>query len=249
MTDEFAGQVAVVTGGASGIGLSTASELHRRGAHVIVLDRDVTGALAEFESYAADVTDDTVDEAFKAIDQAHGRVDVLVNNAGVGSVGTVADNDLDEWRQVYEVNVFGLVRVTRSALPLLRRSASASIVNTCSVAANLGLRDRALYTSTKGAVLALTRAMAADHLADGIRVNCVAPGTVDTPWVSRLLDAATDPEASRAALLARQPTGRLVSPEEVAAAIAYLASPLAASTTGTCLPVDGGMHSLLAQTR
>jgi 2-keto-3-deoxy-L-fuconate dehydrogenase len=249
MTDEFAGLIAVVTGGASGIGLATASELHRRGAHVIVLDRDVTGAPAELESYTADVTDETVEQAFESIDRAHGHVDVLINNAGIGAVGSVVDNELDEWRRVYEVNVFGLVRVTRAALPLLRRSAAPSIVNTCSVAANLGLRDRALYTSTKGAVLALTRAMAADHLADGIRVNCVAPGTVDTPWVSRLLDAATDPEASRAALLARQPTGRLVSAAEVATAIAYLANPSAVSTTGTCLPVDGGMHSLLAQPR
>jgi NAD(P)-dependent dehydrogenase (short-subunit alcohol dehydrogenase family) len=156
----------------------------------------------------------------------------------------VADNDDDEWRRVLDVNVLGMVRVARAALPHLRRSAHAAIVNTSSVAATAGLPNRALYSATKGAVYSLTLAMAADHVADGIRVNCVCPGTADTPWVQRLLDAAEDPEAERAALNARQPMGRLVSAAEVAEAIAYLASPAAASTTGTALGVDGGMQGL-----
>jgi NAD(P)-dependent dehydrogenase (short-subunit alcohol dehydrogenase family) len=137
-----------------------------------------------------------------------------------------------------------MVRVTRAALPHLRRSPAAAVVNTCSVAATAGLPQRALYSASKGAVLSLTLAMAADHVREGIRVNCVTPGTADTPWVGRLLDQADDPEAERAALNARQPMGRLVSADEVAHAITYLASPLSGSTTGTALAVDGGMQGL-----
>jgi NAD(P)-dependent dehydrogenase (short-subunit alcohol dehydrogenase family) len=140
--------------------------------------------------------------------------------------------------------VFGIVRVTRAALPHLRRSSCAAIVNTCSIAATAGLPQRALYSATKGAVLSLTLAMAADHVGEGIRVNCVNPGTADTPWVGRLLAQASDPEAERTALAARQPMGRLVTAAEVAAAILYLASPAAGSTTGTALAVDGGMAGL-----
>jgi 2-keto-3-deoxy-L-fuconate dehydrogenase len=139
--------------------------------------------------------------------------------------------------------------VTRAALPHLRASAHAAVVNTCSIAATAGLPQRALYSATKGAVLALTLAMAADHVHEGIRVNCVNPGTADTPWVGRLLDAADDPAAERAALEARQPMGRLVTADEVAAGIAYLASPLAASVTGTALAIDGGMAGLRLRPR
>lgn len=143
-----------------------------------------------------------------------------------------------------DVNVLGLVRVTRACLPHLRGSAHAAIVNTCSIAATAGLPQRALYSASKGAVQSLTLAMAADHVREGIRVNCVNPGTADTPWVGRLLAAAADPDEERAALNARQPLGRLVSADEVAHAICALASPLAASTTGTAIAVDGGMHGL-----
>ena len=176
--------------------------------------------------------------------QQLGGLDILINNAGIGAAGTVEDNPEDEWRRVSEVNVLGIMRVSRAALPHLRRSDHAAIVNTCSIVATAGLPQRALYSATKGAVLALTRAMAADHVREGIRVNCVNPGTVDTPWVRRLLSAAPDPAAERAALEARQPHGRLVSAEEVAHAICSLASPLAASTTGTAVEVDGGMAGL-----
>jgi 2-keto-3-deoxy-L-fuconate dehydrogenase len=173
-----------------------------------------------------------------------GALDVLVNNAGIGATGTVEDNSYEEWRRVLDVNLLGIVRATRAALPHLRRSSAAAIVNTCSIAAVAGLPRRALYSATKGAVLGLTLAMAADHVAEGIRVNCVVPGTADTPWVRRLLDATPDPEGELAALRARQPTGRLVGADEVAAAIAYLASPLAVSTVGIALVVDGGMQGL-----
>src|SRR5207237_9004912 len=150
---------------------------------------------------------------------------------------------------VLDVNVVGTARVTRAALPHLRRSAHAAVVNTCSVAATVGLPERAVYSASKGALLALTRAMAADHLREGIRVNAVNPGTADTPWVQRLLGAADDPAAERAALEARQPHGRLVSAGEVAAAVVYLASREASSTTGTSIAVDGGMAELRLRPR
>jgi NAD(P)-dependent dehydrogenase (short-subunit alcohol dehydrogenase family) len=173
-----------------------------------------------------------------------GGIDVLVNNAGIGAQGDVAANDDAEWHRVLDVNVVGMARVTRAALPYLRESATAAVVNTCSIAAWQGLPNRALYSASKGAVFSLTLAMATDHLDDGIRVNCVCPGTADTPWVGRLLDAAADPEAERRALAARQPMGRLVTADEVAHTIVHLASPLSSSTTGTAVAVDGGMYGL-----
>jgi 2-keto-3-deoxy-L-fuconate dehydrogenase len=239
------GMAALVTGGASGIGLATAQLLAARGASVAVVDRDAHAVPAPLHALRADVADERqVQEVVAAAVERLGGLDVVVNNAGVGAQGTIEDNPSEEWQRVYAVNVLGIVHVSRAALPHLRASRSAAIVNTCSIAATAGLPQRALYSATKGAVQSLTLAMAADHIGEGIRVNCVNPGTADTPWVGRLLDAAPDPAAERAALEARQPMGRLVSAEEVAQAIAYLASPAAAATTGTILPVDGGMQGL-----
>jgi NAD(P)-dependent dehydrogenase (short-subunit alcohol dehydrogenase family) len=245
MTD-FTGLVAIVTGGASGIGAATAELLQQRGATVAVLDRDVTNLRAQPAlALTCDVTDNgAVEQAVSAVAEQLGGIDVVVNNAGIGAVGDVTANDDEEWHRVLDVNVVGIARVTRAALPHLRRSAHAAIVNTCSVAAPVGLPQRAVYAASKGAVASLTLAMAADHVREGIRVNAVTPGTADTPWVARLLGQADDPEQAGRALRARQPMGRLVSAEEVAYGIAYLASPLSASTTGTLLAVDGGMSGL-----
>ncbi|MFF4211844.1 SDR family NAD(P)-dependent oxidoreductase [Streptomyces sp. NPDC001796] len=242
---DFEGLRALVTGGASGIGRATAELLAERGAEVAVLDLDPSQVGKPLLAHRADVADDaSVRAAVAAAVADLGGLDVLVNNAGIGAQGTVEDNDDEQWRRVFDVNVLGIVRTSRAALPHLRRSAHAAIVNTCSIAATAGLPQRALYSATKGAVYSLTLAMAADHVREGIRVNCVNPGTVDTPWIGRLLDAAPDPAAERAALEARQPTGRLVTATEVAGAIAYLASPLSGATTGTALAVDGGMQGL-----
>ncbi|SDZ27068.1 SDR family NAD(P)-dependent oxidoreductase [Herbiconiux ginsengi] len=242
---EFNGLVAVVTGGASGIGAAIADRLRERGAQVAVLDIDPAGANPEHFAVTANVADDaSVRAAIAVVAAEFGRIDIVVNNAGIGAVGTVADNDDEEWHRVFDINVVGMARVARAALPYLRESPAAAIVNTSSIAATAGLPQRALYSATKGAVLSLTRAMAADHLREGIRVNCVNPGTADTPWVARLLDQADDPVAERAALNARQPHGRLVAASEVADAVAYLASPRSGSTTGTSIAVDGGMQNL-----
>ena len=247
---EFDGLRALVTGGASGIGLATARLLSGRGVRVACLDLKSDGLPPGLVGVTADVTDDAaVRAAVASAAEQLGGLDILVNNAGVGAQGTVESNPDNEWHRVLDVNLVGMVRVTRAALPYLRRSAQAAIVNTSSIAAQAGLPNRALYSASKGAVHSLTLAMAADHVADGIRVNCVSPGTVDTPWVRRLLQAADDPDAELAALRACQPTGRLVTAAEVAAAIAYLASPLAGATTGTVLAVDGCMYGLRLPSR
>ena len=241
---EFTGLAAIVTGGASGIGLATAHLLAARGCRVACLDVNPE-VEAPLSGLRTDVTDD--DSVRAAVAEAAGRLgglDIVVNNAGIGAQGTVTDNDDAEWQRVFDVNVQGLVRVSRAALPWLRDSAHGAIVNVSSIAATAGLPQRALYSASKGAVLSLTLAMAADHVADGIRVNCVTPGTADTPWINRLLAKAGDPAAERAALNARQPIGRLVSADEVAHAIVHLASPLSSATTGTVLAVDGGMQGL-----
>ncbi|QVQ50818.1 SDR family oxidoreductase [Spiractinospora alimapuensis] len=249
-TGEFSGLAALVTGGASGIGRATAQVLLERGATVGSLDLPGSSPPEGVTAFPGDVTNTaSVDAAVSQAAERFGGIDIVVNNAGVGAAGTVEDNDDAEWHRVLDLNVVGMARVSRAALPHLRRSAHAAIVNTCSIAATQGLPRRALYSASKGAVLALTQAMAADHVGEGVRVNCVLPGTVDTPWVQRLLDAAEDPDAERAALSARQPTGRLVRAEEVATTIAYLASPASTATTGTGIHVDGGMQGLRLPTR
>lgn len=240
---------AIVTGGASGIGAAIADALSVAGAQVAVLDRDVsknTHATPHgHAAFRADVSDRaSVERAVRAVEERFGSIDIVVNNAGMGAQGDVSANDDAEWARVLSVNVTGIARVTSAALPALRRSPAASVCNIASIAATAGIPQRALYSASKGGVLALTRAMAADHVREGIRVNAVCPGTADTPWVERLLDGAADPVAERNALEARQPHGRLVSAAEVAAAVLYLVSPSAGSTTGTFIEVDGGMSGL-----
>jgi 2-keto-3-deoxy-L-fuconate dehydrogenase len=243
---EFEGLAACVTGGSSGIGLACATQLAERGANVVLLDVAAPVDLpAGTHHIHCDVTDDrSVRAAIEASVEMNGRLDIVVANAGIGAQGTVEQNSDEEWHRVLDLNVVGVARTVRAALPHLRQSPVAAVVVTCSIASLAGLPRRAVYSASKGALFALTLAMAADHIVDGIRVNGVAPGTADTPWIGRLLAASSDPAAERTALEARQPIGRLVSADEVAHAIVYLASPRSASTTGTVLAVDGGMLGL-----
>ena len=183
-------------------------------------------------------------KAFTEVQQHSPVIDILINNAAIGSTGTVESESDENWERVFNINVFGVARVSKLAIPLLRHSKSPAIVNTCSIAAVAGIPNRAVYAASKGAIRTLTFSMACDLLKDRIRVNCVNPGTADTPWVQRLLSQASDPAAERERLEARQPWGRLVSAEEVASSIAYLASPLRGSTTATEITVDGGMLNL-----
>ncbi len=242
---EYEGFRAIVTGGASGIGQATVLELQARGAKVAALDLN-PGSDAGITQITCDVSDaESVSQAVQQAAEILGGIDIVVNNAGIGARGTIEDTPDDVFLSLFDVNVLGAVRVTRAALPFLRQSDAPAVVNTCSIAAWTGLQQRAAYSTSKGALQALTLAMASDHVREGIRVNAVMPGTAATPWVQRLLDSATDPAAERAALDARQPLGRLVEADEVATAICYLASPRSGSTTGALLAVDGGSHGLL----
>jgi NAD(P)-dependent dehydrogenase (short-subunit alcohol dehydrogenase family) len=170
-----------------------------------------------------------------------GGLDVLVNNAGVGVAATAPDTSVEDWRRVLDVCMTGTFFGLKHAIPLMREGRGGSIINMSSIAAIVGIPDRAAYCAAKGGILALTRAAAIDHVGEGIRVNCIAPGTVDTPWIGRITAGYDDPAAARAAMEARQPHGRLVTPEEIAAMAAYLASDEAASAVGAVMVVDGGM--------
>ena len=242
---DFQNQIAIVTGAASGIGSSCVKQLTEQGAQVFGFDL-TPGDLDSIATFIeCDITSQaSVDAAFEKVSSQVDRIDILINNAGVGAIGTVEDATDEDWQRVFNVCVFGTARVTKKFLPLIRKSQNKAIINTGSVAAPVGIPKRAVYSSAKGAIQTLTLAMAADFVKEKIRVNSVNPGTADTPWVQRLLAQADDPQKERAALEARQPIGRLVSPDEVAHAILYLANLKSASTTGTLLSVDGGLGNL-----
>jgi len=245
INDEFSGLTAIITGAGSGIGLEVARGLKARGATVFGFDVN-EGEMAPVATFIrCDIGDgQSVTDAFTEFSKQSKQLDILINNAGIGSLTTVEHESDEIWEKVLNVNVIGTARVSRSAIPLLRKSKHPAIVNTASIAATDGIPNRAAYSASKGAVLTLTLAMATDHIKDKIRVNAVNPATTDTPWVQRLLNQSADATAARDALEARQPMGRLVSPAEIASAIIFLASPLQASVTGTTINIDGGMHSL-----
>ncbi len=260
MTRTLEDQVAIVTGAGSGIGRATALAFASAGASVVAADADVRAAQdtvrliqslaplverppagARAAAFQADVTSaaDTAALVEFTID-TFSTVDILVNNAGVGVAGTILTTSEDDWDRIFAVNVKGIYHCSRAALPRMIARGGGVIVNVSSIVAMVAVVDRAAYGASKGAVLALTKAMAADHVKDNIRVNCVCPGTIDTPWVDRMVHSYADPEAARRSMVARQPVGRLGTPEEIAEAILYLASPSARFATGSALVLDGG---------
>lgn len=233
----FDGKRALVTGAGSGIGAAVARRLASGGAAVVLADLALAPAAALADDLGAEAIElDVRDEAQVA--PAMANVDILVNVAGVGSTTSAPETTLETWEDVFAVNARGTFLCCKHAIPGMAGRGGGSIVNVASVAALVGLPRRAAYCAAKGAVVSLTRALAVDHVGDGIRVNAVCPGTVDSPWVHRLIEEAGE---SIDELRARQPLGRLGTPQEIAAAVAYLASEDAAFVTGTALVIDGGL--------
>lgn len=245
------GRVVLVTGAGSGIGEATARRFAVDGDRVAVADLDVVsaarvadairaegGRAAAFEIDVSDAT--SVQAAVGAVEAELGRVEVLINNAAIGVAGDLLETTPDDLDRTIAVNVRGTFNTCWAVLPGMVEAGEGIIVNVASVAALAAVTRRAAYIASKGAIVALTRSIAVDFIGRGIRCNAVAPGTVDSPWIGRILADQADPVAARQAMVDRQPLGRLGKPEEVAGAIAYLASPDAAFVHGSCLVIDGG---------
>jgi NAD(P)-dependent dehydrogenase (short-subunit alcohol dehydrogenase family) len=250
--ERLRGKRAIVTGAGSGIGRAIALRFAEEGAWVVISDLDgdaaasvaseTGGANVEIVVRRTDVTDSSEVEALveTAVEEWDG-LDVMVNNAGIGVAGTTTDTSEENYERVMDVCLRGTFLGMKYAIPAIRNSGGGSVINLSSVAALVGIADRAVYSAAKGAILAITRAAAIDHVEEGVRINCIAPGTVDTPWVGRITAGYEDPEEARRNMQARQPHGRFVAPEEIAAMAAYLASDESASVIGACMIVDGGI--------
>jgi NAD(P)-dependent dehydrogenase (short-subunit alcohol dehydrogenase family) len=247
--ERLEGKRAIVTGAANGIGRAIALRLASEGARVVLadVDEEAAGGVAdeidgETLVHKTDVTrGEDVEALVGRTVSEWGGLDVMVNNAGVGVAGTAITTTEEEYDRVMDVCVRGTFLGMKHAIPAIKDSGGGSVINMSSIAALVGIVDRAVYSAAKGAIYSITRASAIDHVGEGVRVNCIAPGTVDTPWVARITSGYDDPEEARANMRARQPHGRLVSPEEIAAMAAYLASDEAASVIGACMVVDGGV--------
>jgi NAD(P)-dependent dehydrogenase (short-subunit alcohol dehydrogenase family) len=247
--ERLEGKRAIVTGAGAGIGRAIAIRLSSEGARVALADLDEQTA----ERVAAEIAGKTlvrrtevsrakeVEALVRSVVEEWGGLDVMVNNAGIGVAGTTPETSEEDWERLMAVNLKGTFLGMKYAIPAMSDSGGGSVINISSVAALVGIADRAAYSATKGGILALTKAAAIDHVSEGIRVNCIAPGTVDTPWIDRITAGYDDPEEARAKMEARQPHGRFVTPEEIAAMAAYLASDESASCIGACMIVDGGV--------
>jgi 2-keto-3-deoxy-L-fuconate dehydrogenase len=248
---DLTGKAALVTGAGSGIGAAISETFAAAGARVIVTDRDEASAAATAQRIAAqggsahalalDVTDEVIcDRRAREVLALTGALDVLVNNAGVGHVGTLMQTTGADLDRLYAVNVRGVFNVTRAVLPAMLERRAGVIINIASIGGVVGIRDRLAYCTSKFAVVGLTKSLALDHAMDGIRVNCICPGRVETPWVAQRLKEYPDPEQARREMTATQAVGRMGRPEEVAAAALYLASDESAFVTGSTFMIDGG---------
>ena len=242
-------KIAIVTGGASGIGLAISKRFIEEGAKVVIADINKEAAFVKSEELGENAFPFTVNITNAMQVQALinftvnslGKLDILVNNAGIGAAANTPNTEEEIWDRVINVNLKGTFLCMKYAIPIMQKKSSGAIINITSIAALVGLPERAAYSAAKGGILSLTRAAAIDHVGDGIRINCIAPGTVDTPWIERITQSYNDPDSARKNMLNRQPHGRLVSPGEIAAMAAYLASDEAGSTIGSVMIIDGGM--------
>lgn len=240
----FDGKTVVVTGAGSGIGSEMTRLFMEEGATVYGADLDPDGVPDSAERIRTDVSaEDDVERLISRVVEATGGIDVLCNNAGIGSTKDAVACTVDEWDRVFAVNCRGVFNGTHHVLPHMLDRGSGVIVNTASVAGLIGLPNRAAYCASKGAVVAFTKQVAVQYAGTGVRCNCICPGTIDSPWVGRLLEESGEPERMRAQLVARQPMGRLGRPEEAGKAALYLASDDAAFVTGEALVIDGGIHA------
>lgn len=238
-------RIALVTGAASGIGRSVTAALLDAGYNVGGLDLTEQDLPVGARPLIADVRDrSAVNEAVQGYLADKGQLDLLVNNAGVSFVGGIDVGSEEDWFRILDINVMGQMRVLRACLPWLRKSDAASIVAMSSCTAINGIPERALYSASKGAVHSMMLSVATDLVDEGIRVNCIAPATVDTPFMTELAERDPDPSAKRRSFESRQPTGRMVDPDELSNAVLFLADPVNRSVTGTTLILDGGMGTM-----
>lgn len=244
-------KVALVTGAASGIGAAIADCFAQAGAHVFAADRDLAGAEKQadairqkggrVEALKLDVTSESnCAEAAQHVLSSRGPVDILVNNAGVGAVGTLLQTSGADLDRLYSVNVRGIFNVTKAFLPPMIERKSGNVINLASVGGVVGIRDRLAYCTTKFAVVGFTKSLALDHGAQGIRVNCICPARVETPFVSARLKEYPDPQAAYREMSSTQLFGRMITPEEIAASALYLASDASYMITGTTFMIDCG---------
>jgi 2-keto-3-deoxy-L-fuconate dehydrogenase len=247
----LSGKVALITGAGSGIGASIAQVFAKAGAQVIVTDIKAEGAestVAQIkedggyaEALAVDVSDEaSVAQVAEQFYVAHSRLDILVNNAGIGHVGTIMQTSAADLDRLFGVNVRGVFNMTKAFLPRMLERKSGNIIHLASIGGVVGIRDRLAYCTTKFAVVGLTKSMALDHATDGIRVNCICPGRVETPFVSARLKEYPDPAKAYREMSATQAVGRMAKPEEIAHAALYLASDESSFVTGTAFLIDGG---------
>ncbi len=248
---ELNGKIALVTGGAAGIGAAACHAMAAAGAFVYVADIDeaaggsVAEKIVESGHRAAYLNLDVVRnadrvEAERVVKKEHGHLDILVNNAGIGHVGTILDTTGDDLERLFAVNVGGMFELTKIFIPGMIERNYGVIINTASIGGILAIRDRLAYCTTKFAVVGMTKCLAIDHALEGIRANCICPGRVETEFVKKRLAEYPDPEKAYREMASTQANGRMGRPEEIAAAILYLASDEAAFVTGTALEIDGG---------
>jgi meso-butanediol dehydrogenase / (S,S)-butanediol dehydrogenase / diacetyl reductase len=242
------GKIAIITGAGSGIGAATARVFVAEGATVVLADKNFSTAKAVATELGQNASALEVDvskgPSVKAMIDGtvarFGRLDILFNNAGYGITGSVVETSEDDWDALMSVNIRGVFLGCKYAIPHMIRQGGGAIVNTASTTSVAGIKDRAAYVTSKGAVAAMTRAMALDHVESNIRINCVGPGTIETPYFTKIFAESTDPKALRTALEVRQPMNRLGRPEEIAKAVLFLASDDASFCTGSTLFADGG---------